>query len=90
MNVKKKQHYVWKHYLKPWSENGQIITKDWAPSIDPLDEEVIEDETKAETETETEESTEQPTNGSTEQPTNGSAEQPTNGSAEQPTNGSIE
>lgn len=22
--MKKKQHYVWKHYLKPWSENGQI------------------------------------------------------------------
>lgn len=24
MNVKKKQHYVWKHYLKPWSQKGQI------------------------------------------------------------------
>lgn len=24
MNNKKKHHYVWKHYLKPWSENGQI------------------------------------------------------------------
>lgn len=25
--IKKKQHYVWKHYLKPWSSNGQIWCK---------------------------------------------------------------
>jgi hypothetical protein len=24
MKIKKKHHYVWKHYLKPWTKNGQI------------------------------------------------------------------
>ena len=23
-NIKKSQHYVWKHYLKPWTTNGQV------------------------------------------------------------------
>ena len=27
MNIKRKQHYVWKKYLKPWTENGQIFCK---------------------------------------------------------------
>ena len=23
-NIKKKQHYVWKNYLRPWTENNKI------------------------------------------------------------------